>query len=39
MEDYDDDDWVSTDDQHWEDFDADVEIEPLEDLDGWAETC
>jgi len=35
MSDYDD--WVSSDDPHWEDFDADNEEEPLEDPDGWAE--
>ena len=34
-EDYED--WVSTDDPHWEDFDGDEEHEPLEDLDGWHE--
>ena len=31
------DDWVSTDDPHWEDFDADEEREPLEDADDWGD--
>ena len=30
-----DDDWVESDDPRWENFDADEEIEPLEDPDDW----
>jgi hypothetical protein len=32
-----DDDWVSSDEDHFEEFDGDEEIEPLEDADNWHE--
>jgi len=31
------DDWVETDDPHYEDFDGDADYEPEEDYDHWHE--